>query len=285
MDAIAQLVGQQNVDGGWPYRTGTSWTEPTVYALLAHLATRLEAQSLERGLAWLRRQQRRDGGWAPAPSVAQSTWVTALVALLPAERIGRVEHVAAIDWLLRESGEESSWVYRLRRRLSGNPLSEGPVGWPWFPGTAAWVTPTAMAVLALEKAQGAGGDGRIVQRIAQGREFLLSRRCADGGWNHGANRALRCDGESYPETTGIALLALHGSDGVDLEPSWSLVRKYLVAGAAIEAVSWLQLALAAHRKTSEWPSRSPACRDLRETALWILAQAAAGGANVFLPGT
>ena len=44
-------------------------------------------------------------------------------------------------------------MYRIRMWLLGVPQMpehEFP-GWPWIPGSAAWVGPTSLAILALEK--------------------------------------------------------------------------------------------------------------------------------------
>ena len=60
--SIEELVGKQNLDGGWPYVRGASWTEPTVYAALALLAAG-EAEYARRGLRWIAGNQRVDGGW------------------------------------------------------------------------------------------------------------------------------------------------------------------------------------------------------------------------------
>ena len=157
---------------------------------------------------FLRSTQRRDGGWSPQPDVDESTWVTALVALLPEEAIGAERLKRAVAWLEGQTGRESGWSYRLRQTIAGNK-EKYPKGWPWFPGAAAWVIPTSLGILAFERALTRGENSRLRDRVNAGREFLFGRMCADGGWNHGSNRALGRDGDSYPETTGIALAALH----------------------------------------------------------------------------
>ena len=79
------LLGRQNADGGWSYHRGGSWTEPTCYALLALSASGAShTGEVRRGVEWLRRCQRADGGLAPRESVPESTWLTALALLLPA---------------------------------------------------------------------------------------------------------------------------------------------------------------------------------------------------------
>src|SRR5689334_6479849 len=120
--ALEFLLGRQNSDGGWSYARGVSWTEPTVYAVLALLASG-ERTASDRGLAWIRRQQRADGGWPPQPGFDESTWVTALAALLPPDLLGAKAHERAIAWLTGMEGEETTPVYRLRQWLLGNAVA------------------------------------------------------------------------------------------------------------------------------------------------------------------
>jgi hypothetical protein len=282
---VASIIQLQNHDGGWPYRKGgSSWTEPTVFALLAQSTGPDDARSMERGMTWLRAAQRADGGWPPSPPVTQSTWVTALAALLPPEQLGRACSASAIDWLMGQTGKETSFAYRLRNELIGDGEGAGEThrGWPFFPGAAAWVTPTAFAVLALEKARRRGASSAVEARIVVGREFLLDRICKDGGWNYGRSNVLGVDAPSYPETTGQALLALNRVRSPKIDKALTAAQDEAQACRSAEGVSWLQLGLEAHGVTMAPPSTKLACRQVVDSALAILAQAAREGRNVFL---
>jgi hypothetical protein len=255
-----------------------------VYVLLAAEAADGDEAAARRGYLWLRRQQRADGGWAPQPDVDESTWVTILAALLAPERLGEREHGRALEWLLEQSGAESRPMNRLRRFLLGVPAVEGERfrGWPWYPGTAAWVAPTALAILALDKAWRRTRAPELLARIDWGRRFLLSRMCREGGWNHGSVRALGYQSPPYPETTGLALLALHGVRAPQIGKALAVAETFLAQCSFTEGVSWLHMSLVAHgRLPADCPARQTPCRNLRDTALAHLA-AAARGHNVFL---
>jgi hypothetical protein len=202
----AGILATQNSGGGWGYRGGSSWTEPTVYALLALATLGANAEAAKLGMKWLSSLQRPDGGWPPSPSVDQSTWVTALVLLLLADRDRSPAVEKAAGWLLKQSGRESAFLRRLRLRLLGvkDDTDTSLKGWPWYPDTAAWVTPTALTILALEKVHRRKPSETLADRIETGRQFLLSRMCADGGWNHGSSRAL---GYEVPLGRGAELAA------------------------------------------------------------------------------
>jgi hypothetical protein len=282
--ALDNIRAAQNPDGGWPYRKGGSWTEPTVYALLAQQAGTAAPRS-GGGIAWLRAAQQPDGGWRPRRSVDQSTWVTALVALLPPETIGAARHARAVEWLLGQSGMESSPLFRVSVFLRDGKLPDGPdlSGWPWFPGTAAWVSPTCLGILALQKCYWRRPSADLRERIDSARTFLLDRRCADGGWNHGSARSLGYNSDSYPETTGQALLALAGTDPAKLADSFRLAQRFLREQRSSGGAAWLRLGLLAHQQV---PAGAPLftmpCRTVPDSALTYLAAAAERGYNAFL---
>ena len=277
---LDNLRAAQNPDGGWPYRKGGSWTEPTVYALLAYQAGRAGAPRSAAAFSWLGAAQRSDGGWMPRCSVDESTWVTALVALLPPETLGAARHARAVNWLLKESGMESSAIFRWRELVLNGRLPQGPdlKGWPWIPGAAAWVTPTSFGILALKKCYWRKPSTELRQRIDKAQAFLLSRRCADGGWNHGSARALGYNSDSYPETTGQALLALTGTDPARLGDSFRLAQQFLEGHPSSGGAAWLRLGLLAHQ---QMPAGAPIftmpCRTVPDTAITLIADAARAG--------
>ena len=242
---------RQNRDGGWAYNKGCSWTEPTVLALLAQSVTQVDRPVFEAGLKFLYSMQRGDGGLSPQPDVAESTWVTALAALLPEEAIGAGRLKQALAWLEGQTGRESTWRYKLQQRFAGND-EKYPDGWPWFPGAAAWVIPTSLGVLAFERAMKRAESSRLQDRINSGKEFLYSHICADGGWNHGSNRALGRDGDSYPETTGIALTALRNApERQIIERGKAAARRHLTTCRSAEGIAWLRMGLAAHGEIAQ----------------------------------
>jgi hypothetical protein len=282
MSGTVDFESLQNTDGGWGYRGGGSWTEPTCYALAALGAAGLSAsQSCQRGAHWLRSRQRSDGGWSPRDGVAESTWVTALALLLANAMLPRSQQDHAAAWILAQTGRETSFVFRLRMRLL-NVRLEGTEfeGWPWYPGAAAWVAPTTLSILAMEKHSKQTGSGPWRDRIEQGRRFLLARRCRDGGWNHGSSKALGYDSGSYPETTGMALLALHDSRAPEMSSAEALAMRQLIDCPSSEAASWLRLGLLARGKKVD--AKAPVPRGTMDLALSSLADAAAQGRNVFL---
>jgi len=248
--SLDRILARQNRDGGWPYRSGASWTEPTAYAVLA-LLTAGERDAAQRGIAWLRSVRRADGGWPPCGGIDESCWATALVALLPVEDLGTELHVGAVEWLLGVTGEESTWLYRVRQFLMGSPPppDQASPGWPWVPRTAAWVGPTSLAMLALETERKRNparrSDGRLNARLAEGRGFLRNRTCRGGGWNHGSTQALGYPSSAYPETTGQALAALGGTGSTGLEASLTLAQRFLAECRSADALNWLRLGLQA----------------------------------------
>jgi squalene cyclase len=281
--SLSLLLGRQNRDGGWPYASGVSWTEPTVYAIMAALAGgRIE--EAERGLAWLRGMQRRDGGWAPQAGVEESTWVTALAVLLPAARMGETERERGVQWLLGMTGRESTRVQRLRQWMLGvaTPPEQQFDGWPWFPGAAAWVGPTSLALLALRKVQQERPAPALAARIEDGRRFLIARMCKDGGWNHGSARALGYDGRPYPETTGMALAALAGRRSRATGLAIGQARRFLAAERSLDAQNWLKLGLLAHGAPTAGVAEPLACRTVRDCALALLVAEAEAGRNWIL---
>jgi len=270
---IDVLTSKQNRDGGWPYVRGVSWTEPTVYSVLALLASG-EEEGAGRGLRWILRGQRPDGGFPPQAGIDESSWVTALVALLPPEELGMAAHERAIRWLLGTTGTESTAVYRLRQWLLGNarPPEQAFAGWPWTTGAAAWVGPTTLAILALEKEGRRRPSAEIARRVAEGRRFLVTRACREGGWNHGATQALGYDSGPYPETTGMALTALRGVDTPEVRRAIGMAHRFLAGSRSADAINWLGLGLMAHGEMPAGYSRPAGveCRTLPETSLAML---------------
>jgi hypothetical protein len=281
-----QLLASQNPDGGWPFCSGTSsWTEPTGLALLALESDPAAEGARRRGIAWLGSRQKANGSWAPNDRVAAGTWVTSLVCLTLARIPNQADRFdRAADWVAGQVYPEPAGFERFLLRILGSSPSKMPGSSAWFPGTAGWVSPTALSILALSQAAVRSGSTRYSSLANNGRIYLLSRRARDGGWNHGGSSFRSEDALSYPETTGLALLALSHSSAPELVTAWRLGETFLKQPDSLEGLSWLELGMLAHRRQiQERPPLSFEPRTNRDRALRLLALAAEAGDHRFLP--
>ena len=265
---LEHLLGHQNPDGGWGYYPSKeSWTEPTVYAALA--LSHLHRDAARRAFDQLRARQLPMGAWSASSRVPEAHWSTALVLLLhQALGVTDAAYDRGLAWLLSTTGNDTNAFDRLLRMFGRQQLVEQNVdlpGWPWRPGNASWVEPTALSVLCLKRSS--RKDAPAQARIDAGVKLLLDRRCDDGGWNYGNRRVYRVPLESYPETTGLALLALQGRG--DLGKSVERARAYLKSAPRGMARAWLQIALACLENGSCGPldGQLPAGGDIVVTAL------------------
>jgi hypothetical protein len=274
-----QLSTAQNPDGGWGYQPGTSWTEPTALALLALSAYGIAAPGYARGCEWLSNNQKSDGGWAPNPAIEISTWVTSAAALALSDTGFDPRKLrGAMEWILRQVNPEPSPVARVVFRLLGVSPPKAPGGSPWFPGTAAWIAPSVMAVLALSRAARmswatAAEHEALRSAILRTQQYILLRRCRDGGWNHGGSPFRSEDAESYPEMTGMALLALRGVSPAQLDTALERAEVFASRPQSMEAASWLQLGLSSQGRHVQVPSTGARNATLREVCLRLLALA------------
>lgn len=275
-DLQRRLVNGQNRDGGWGYQPGISWTEPTALAVLALAAHTSTGSVYARACEWLARTQRQDGGWAPKPDVETSTWVTSLAVLALFETgtdFSRLEN--AVEWILRQLDAESSGITSLLLRAIGMAPAKVAGGAPWFPGTASWIAPSVASVLALSRVANARllrNSQALSTAIRRAQQYILSRRCRDGGWNHGGSSFRSENAQSYPEMTGMALTALKGVQPTVLDIPLKLAEDSFANVRSAEAVSWLQLALMCHGRAVPSVTALP-CRTSRDVSLRLLALA------------
>jgi hypothetical protein len=152
-----------------------------------------------------------------------------------------------------------------------------------MPGAAAWVGPTSLAILALEKESHVQNSAAIRGRIEDGRRFLMLHMCTGGGWNHGAARALGWAANPYPETTGMALAALRGAGGDQIERSVALARRFLAESRSADAINWLRLGLLAHGGAPHdfAAPQNLEYRTVAENSLRILVSGVETGRNCF----
>ncbi len=198
---------------GWAYRNGQPCcAEPTSLACLALQATRStqSTNAAHRKVAdaaqWLAFIQQANGAVGISESLPTPEWATPFAILV---WINQQNHAAelkkATDWLLQEQGRTYS-------EDSAKDVGHDPSipGWPWVSNTHSWLEPTVMAILALRR-QGMGNHSRT----RDGLRLIRDRALANGGWNIGNTAIYGSNLRPQPDLTGLALLALSGTQVAD----------------------------------------------------------------------
>jgi hypothetical protein len=136
--------------------------------------------------------------------------------------------------------------------------------------------------MALEKESRRNSTSAIRERLDQGRRFLLSRMCVEGGWNHGSVRALGYESRPYPETTGMGLSALRGVTSPKVQSAVSVAKEFLSTCRSADALNWLRLGLMAHDQlpAGYCPPEQVAYRTVPETSLGLLVNAMEKGRDL-----
>ena len=280
----ALLLKSRNADGGWPSCRGHSWTEPTALALLSLQGTDLPGKTRALTASWLAHQQSPDGGWPPCAAVPISTWVTSLALLALAQESQYSGGCPrGIVWLSDHIYPEMTALQGFLEKHLGLSPNQAPGSAPWFPGTAGWVIPTAFSIMALscwsDRIKNAGYD-RAVRRA---QAYLLSRRCSDGGWNHGGSSKRSETAPSYPETTGLGLVALANVPTPSLAPTIQLAEGFVQQPDSTEGLCWLLMGLEAQgvrqNEPLHWKTRPGTTQDL---ALRLITLQTLDGRNPFL---
>jgi hypothetical protein len=285
---LALLRSTQNADGGWGYFPGKgSWLEPTTYAMLALQGSPDSQALLERSWKLVRSWQLGDGSVRPGGEVADGTWVTAHAVTLASVRGVYDSSVRqSVDWLLHVVGAESGIAMRVASAfgLLKTKLNVSHQGWPWRDGNASWIEPTVHTLVALKKVATKYQEPALHNRVREGEELVLSRRCSDGGWNCGNPNVLNFDLPSYPETTALALIGLQGRSSKELAKPLEVARRYRTETKSSLAKAWLAIALRCHGENPESPADdAKVSNDIMLAALEALGHPA-GNYRLLSPG-
>ena len=242
-DAIRFLLASQLISGGWGYELRSpAVVESTAAVVLALRHVPEVAQSLKRAVEWLLTCQNEDGGWGYNQDDTESNWLTAwAVFALRQAGFGDPESERGIHWLISE---------KVLQYTDSSLLSEGTKiaridfsirGWPWQPTEASWVEPTALAILALERAR---EQPDVRERLDEAIRYLKDRRVPGGGWNVGNPVMFSSILPARAHPTAWALLALKTlSEEAILPEDLSILQDEMHRDGGVMGLGWGLLVL------------------------------------------
>jgi len=218
--------------------------EPTCFAYLALRSDPVYASRLDPDA--LLKTQLAEGGWPAFPGDTEPSWTTALaINALGFYENGAAARSKGIEWLLNARGREAHWLWKWKFRWieRAAPIDPEKFGWPWMPGAASWVIPTALSIIVLKQWTNCKADQRATARAEVGISMLLDRGCVEGGWNAGNKIVYRSALPPHMEPTAVALLALQGRPAADTARSVDWLSRAADDQVSIEGLAWSVLTL------------------------------------------
>lgn len=250
-DAVRRALGfiraHRNPDGGWGYRPGRrSLVEPTGLCLVA-LAADGERADAQAGLDFLRSCRKNSGAIGIDPSDPDGSWM-AYAAILAFDALGASDEARRLaEWALAMEDASGRFTADEVSSIAMTYRYDAAIrGWPWTPGTTAWVEPTALFMIALVK----DGISPEHERLKSGVRLLVDRRVRSGGWNFGNPFSQSQELEASPLSTALALAGL-GAAGYPVERAavregLSYLSGALSGDVSTVALAWSGLALSCY---------------------------------------
>jgi Squalene-hopene cyclase C-terminal domain/Squalene-hopene cyclase N-terminal domain len=174
LSMLELLLSRQNCDGGWSacalprFASEPSATAAALEALSHHRFTPAH-ESLQRGIEYLRRQQRADGSWDSATGVRFIHGTSRVVRGLLAAGVSADDPAieAGVNWLLVHQQESGGW---------GEAAPSSNANCDYMPAAASAIQ-TAWAVSSLVAAGLSTDDATLL-----GVQFLVDTQEEDGDW-------------------------------------------------------------------------------------------------------
>jgi hypothetical protein len=251
VELLNELRRRESPDGGWSFSASPQVSlEATCLAAFSVLAERPLATS--QVVRPLLRAQLSDGSWPSFIGDGESSWTTALAicALNSANDLSGARERGQ-SWLLKTGGLEGNWFWRWKFKLADRAVRFDPdrYGWPWLPGSASWVIPTAFSVVAIKQFTACNREEVSEKRIRVGVDMLLDRVCVGGGWNSGNRMVYGVPLPAHVEATAIALLALQDEDRTPvIRTSLAWLKQRSASIESAESLAWCILTLFAYQE-------------------------------------
>lgn len=246
IELVNELRRRELPGGGWSFSGSPQMSlEATCLAVFSVLAEQPLATS--QVVRPLLRAQLSDGSWPSFTGDEESSWTTALAicALNSANDLSGARERGQ-SWLLKREGREGNWFWRWKFKLADRAVRFDPdcYGWPWLPGSASWVIPTAFSIIAIKQFTACNRTDATERRIHLGADMLLNRVCVGGGWNSGNSIVYGVPLPAHAEATAIALLALQDEERTPvISASLAWLKQKSAGIESVESLAWCILGL------------------------------------------